>query len=95
MSGVLGRWESGPGIGTEGRTVEFLRDLLRRCRKPMVLDADALNIISSSASFWALVPPYSILTPHPKEFERLFGPSADDFARLEKARERGAGARSV
>ncbi len=36
---------------------------------------------------WALVPAYSILTPHPKEFERLFGPSADDYARVEKARE--------
>jgi ADP-dependent NAD(P)H-hydrate dehydratase / NAD(P)H-hydrate epimerase len=77
----------GPGIGTEGRTVEFLRDLLGRSTKPMVLDADALNIISSSAGLWAMVPAYSIVTPHPKEFERLFGPSGDDFARVEKARE--------
>ncbi len=36
---------------------------------------------------WQCYPPYSILTPHPKEFERLFGPSTDDYARLEKARE--------
>jgi hydroxyethylthiazole kinase-like uncharacterized protein yjeF len=77
----------GPGIGTEGRTVEFLRDLLGRNSKPMVLDADALNIIASSADLWERVPPYSILTPHPKEFERLFGPSGDDYARVEKARE--------
>jgi hydroxyethylthiazole kinase-like uncharacterized protein yjeF len=77
----------GPGIGTEGRTVEFLRDLLGRSAKPMVLDADALNIIASSADLWERVPPYSIVTPHPKEFERLFGPSGDDFARVEKARE--------
>jgi len=77
----------GPGIGTEGRTVEFLRELLRRCFKPMVLDADALNILASSADLWELVPPYSILTPHPKEFERLFGPSSDDYERVEKARD--------
>jgi ADP-dependent NAD(P)H-hydrate dehydratase / NAD(P)H-hydrate epimerase len=77
----------GPGIGTEGRTVEFLRELLGRSSKPMVVDADALNIIASSADLWARVPPYSILTPHPKEFERLFGPSDDDYARVEKARE--------
>jgi NAD(P)H-hydrate epimerase len=77
----------GPGIGTEGRTVEFLRELLGRSSKPMVVDADALNIIASSADLWDRVPPYSILTPHPKEFERLFGPSGDDYARVEKARE--------
>lgn len=77
----------GPGIGMEGRTVEFLRELLQGCRKPMVLDADALNILASSADLWGLVPPYSILTPHPKEFERLFGPAADDYERVEKARE--------
>ncbi|HET6256238.1 MAG TPA: NAD(P)H-hydrate dehydratase [Puia sp.] len=77
----------GPGIGTEGSTVEFLRDLLQRCRRPMVLDADALNILASSTGLWELVPPYSILTPHPKEFERLFGPSSDDYEQLDKARE--------
>jgi NAD(P)H-hydrate epimerase len=53
----------------------------------MVLDADALNIIASSADLWGLVPPYSILTPHPKEFERLFGPSGDDYAQVGLARE--------
>jgi NAD(P)H-hydrate repair Nnr-like enzyme with NAD(P)H-hydrate dehydratase domain len=53
----------------------------------MVVDADALNILSAHPDLLALLPPYSILTPHPKEFERLFGPSPDDFARMEKARE--------
>ena len=53
----------------------------------MVLDADALNILSTHPGLWEAVPPYSILTPHPKEFQRLFGPSPDDFSRLEKARE--------
>ena len=77
----------GPGIGTDQRTVVLLRDVFSRYKKPMVLDADALNILGLHPELWATVPPYSILTPHPKEFERLFGPSPDDFSRLEKARE--------
>ena len=77
----------GPGIGTDERTVVLLRDVFSRFRKPMVLDADALNILGLHPELWELVPPYSILTPHPKEFQRLFGPSPDDFSRLEKAGE--------
>ncbi|HTI10971.1 MAG TPA: NAD(P)H-hydrate epimerase, partial [Puia sp.] len=69
----------GPGLGREPRTKHLLQDILQRYRHPMVLDADALNILSSDPSLFALLPPYSILTPHPKEFERMFGPSANDF----------------
>lgn len=77
----------GPGLGQEDRTVAFFRELLQQYKKPMVLDADALNILATHPDFLPLLPPYSILTPHPKEFERLFGASADDYARLDKARE--------
>jgi hydroxyethylthiazole kinase-like uncharacterized protein yjeF len=77
----------GPGIGTSAPTVALLEDVLRRYQKPMVVDADALNILAAHPDLFAHLPPYSILTPHPKEFERLFGPSTDDYARLEKARE--------
>ena len=77
----------GPGIGQDNRTVTFLRDILTRYKRPMVVDADALNILSTHPDLFPLLPPYSILTPHPKEFERLFGPSPDDFARMEMARE--------
>ena len=77
----------GPGIGTDDQTVAFLRDLLAQYRKPMVVDADALNILGAHPDMMGLLPPYSILTPHPKEFERLFGPSVDDYARVDKARE--------
>ena len=77
----------GPGLGTDERTVTFLHDIFRQYRKPMVVDADALNILSTHPDLLPLLPPYSILTPHPKEFERLFGPSTDDYARLQKARE--------
>lgn len=77
----------GPGLGTDDRTIAFLQELLRQFRKPMVVDADGLNILSAHPALMKLLPPYSILTPHPKEFERLFGPSSDDYARLEKTRE--------
>lgn len=77
----------GPGLGQDPRTVAFLWELLRQFRKPMVVDADALNILGANPQMMELLPPYSILTPHPKEFERLFGASADDYARLDKAQE--------
>ena len=77
----------GPGMGQDPRTIAFLWELLRRYRKPMVVDADALNILGAHPEMMDLLPPYSILTPHPKEFERLFGPSPDDYARLDKTRE--------
>ena len=51
---------------------------------PLVLDADALNIISEHDEIKELIPPGSILTPHPGEFERLAGPWKDDFEKLKK-----------
>ena len=81
----------GPGIGTASATKTMLKDILGRFRKPMVLDADALNILAADPSLFASVPPYSILSPHPKEFERLFGVAENDFSRIklatDKARE--------
>ncbi|WP_119079589.1 NAD(P)H-hydrate dehydratase [Chitinophaga alhagiae] len=73
----------GPGIGTGHATAGALEKLLQLYHKPMVLDADALNIISTYPALLEKIPAGSILTPHPKEFERLFGPSPDHFARLE------------
>lgn len=75
----------GPGIGKEDATAKMLETMLRQYNKPLVLDADALNIISSKPHLLASVPPYSILTPHPKEFERLFGKKDDDFERISTA----------
>lgn len=81
----------GPGIGTEAATAKALEKLLSQYEKPMVLDADALNIISTYPFLLHKIPHSSILTPHPKEFERLFGATEDQFGRLEllssKARE--------
>lgn len=77
----------GPGIGKHEETADMLRDLLEHYRQPIVLDADALNIISKYNELLTLVPPKSILTPHPKEFERLFGKCNSSYERMLKARE--------
>ncbi len=76
----------GCGLGKAGRTAAALRNYLTQFRKPMVIDADALNLIADNPDMLQLIPKNSILTPHPKEFERLFGKTYDDFSRLELLR---------
>jgi ADP-dependent NAD(P)H-hydrate dehydratase / NAD(P)H-hydrate epimerase len=74
----------GPGIGTEEITQTALKHLLLYEKKvPLVLDADALNIISLNKDWLKLIPHDSILTPHHKEFERLTYKAENDFARHE------------
>lgn len=73
----------GPGLGQAQPTVAALGKLLRQYTRPMVIDADALNIVAANRELLQTVPAGSILTPHPKEFERLVGPWKDDFQRLE------------
>ncbi|MEL7159348.1 MAG: NAD(P)H-hydrate dehydratase, partial [Bacteroidota bacterium] len=77
---------AGPGLGTEAMTAAALADVLRRTDRPMVLDADALNIIGERPELLDLVPRHSILTPHPKEFSRLCGAADNDFARWQVQR---------
>ena len=74
----------GPGIGTESDTVKGLTTLLNDFRNPMVIDADALNILSENKELIKNIPVNSILTPHPKEFERLVGKWTNDYERLQK-----------
>jgi ADP-dependent NAD(P)H-hydrate dehydratase / NAD(P)H-hydrate epimerase len=72
----------GPGIGTEEITQTALKHLLLYEKKvPLVLDADALNIIGMNKDWLRIIPHHSILTPHPKEFERLTYKAPNDFAR--------------
>lgn len=75
----------GPGLGTEEATGKALSFVLSACKYPVVLDADALNLISQHKTMLASIPPFSILTPHPKEFERLFGPAENDFDKISLA----------
>lgn len=73
----------GPGLGTAAGTARALEQLLAQYRQPMVIDADALNIIAAYPFLLQRIPQGSLLTPHPKEFERIFGESGNDFERLE------------
>jgi ADP-dependent NAD(P)H-hydrate dehydratase / NAD(P)H-hydrate epimerase len=72
----------GCGIGTDEMTKNAFLRLLTVWEKPLVLDADALNILSEHKSYLFSIPKNSILTPHPKEFARLFGESKNPFDRL-------------
>ena len=74
----------GPGLGTHLKTKKGFVEFLKERRGPLVLDADALNIISEHDEIKGLIPPGSILTPHPREFERLAGSWPDDFEKLKK-----------
>lgn len=76
----------GPGLGTDPETEEGLLNFLQNYSKPLVLDADALNIISKHSENLNLIPKNSIITPHPKEFERLFGKTENSFKRLNLAK---------
>ncbi len=73
----------GPGIGKNEETHRFLKALLKSRTAPLVIDADALNLISLDQSLFESIPKNSILTPHPKEFERLFGSTGDAYERLQ------------
>lgn len=73
----------GPGIGLNTEVKKFLSELLDNHKKPMVFDADALTLFSESKDLLSKVPSGSILTPHPKEFERLFGSFSNDYELIE------------
>ena len=75
----------GPGIGLQKKTAAVLFELLKYSNKPLVIDADALNLLSEDKTSLRLIPARSILTPHPKEFDRLAGDSENAYERLQKA----------
>lgn len=75
----------GPGLGTSSKAKKLLLQLLQDFKGPMVLDADALNIIALNPEMLFKLPADIILTPHPKEFDRLFGPSSTTEDREQKA----------
>ncbi|MCP4458516.1 MAG: NAD(P)H-hydrate dehydratase [Cytophagales bacterium] len=74
----------GPGIGTNDQTSNALHQLILNSTIPLILDADALNILADHPDWMADIPFDSILTPHPGEFKRLVGEWANDFDKLEK-----------
>ena len=74
----------GPGLSTDSNCTEAVKTLLSQLNAPCVLDADALNIISANRELLGKIPANSIITPHPKEFDRLFGKSEYEYHRLQK-----------
>lgn len=77
----------GPGIGTADRTAKALKLLIQESVTPLVFDADAINILAMNKTWLGFIKPGSIFTPHPKEFGRLVGASANDFDRLQRQRD--------
>ena len=76
----------GPGLGQEKATAKAFADFLRNNKKPLVLDADALNIISENREMLALLPAETIITPHIKEFDQLAGSANNHWQRIENAK---------
>ena len=77
----------GIGLGTNDKTVKALESFLKKTKKNLVIDADGINIVSKKPEFLKLLPKQTVLTPHPKELERLIGKWKDDFDKLKKVKE--------
>ncbi|MDR2680482.1 MAG: NAD(P)H-hydrate dehydratase [Tannerella sp.] len=77
----------GPGLGVNDKTKAVVEKLLARAgEKPLVLDADALNIVAANSELLYRLPQNTVITPHPKEFDRLAGRSENAYERIQKAR---------
>lgn len=76
----------GVGLGTHKTTAEGFEKFLKTCNLPLVLDADAINLLSKNKKLLDLLPKKSILTPHPGELERLVGSWKNDFDKLAKVK---------
>ncbi|PHS06928.1 MAG: bifunctional ADP-dependent NAD(P)H-hydrate dehydratase/NAD(P)H-hydrate epimerase [Kordia sp.] len=77
----------GMGMGTSKAVVKALKSFVKTNKLPLVVDADALNIISKNKKLLKKLPKSTILTPHKKELERLIGKWANDFDMLIKVKE--------
>lgn len=76
----------GPGMDTQRLTARGFAEFIDASKQPLVIDADGLNLLAKQPELLAKVPPGSILTPHPKEFARLFGENSNSMQQLETAR---------
>ncbi len=74
----------GPGLGQSTASLKVLRVCLEQAKKPMVIDADAINLLANNLDLLHNIPSNSILTPHYKEFERLVG-TLENSEELEKS----------
>jgi hydroxyethylthiazole kinase-like uncharacterized protein yjeF len=81
-TGIYSAVGIGPGIGVSMETCKAITRLMENCSKPMVIDADAINILGSDKKNLNLLRQGMILTPHLKEFERIAGRSEDSYSRM-------------
>ena len=85
------KWDSfssiaiGPGLGDDENSLALLTYIFTNYKKPMVIDADALNVLSAHRQLWQMIPEGSVLTPHMKEFDRLFGEHKSWWLRIQTA----------
>lgn len=80
----------GPGLGSYESHGLLLHNVFSTFKKPLVIDADALNTIAKNKTLLGEIPAGSVLTPHAKEFERIFGETTDELARIHLALENAA-----
>lgn len=76
----------GMGAGTSPKTLETFEKFLDAVNEPVVIDADGLNMLAKNKNLLNLLPVKSVLTPHPKELERLIGKWKNDFDKINKAK---------
>ncbi len=76
----------GVGVGTNAQTTKAFEDFLQKNRIPLLIDADGINILAKKKALLKLMPLQTVLTPHPKELERLIGKWKDDFDKLKKVK---------
>ena len=74
----------GPAIGLEDSTQKAFRELLKTINIPLVIDADGINILGENKEWLKQLPKNTILTPHPKEFERIAGKTSDGYNQIQK-----------
>ncbi len=77
----------GPGFGTDLVSQNLVKHILKNADQPMVIDADGLNCLSLNKddNWLGLISSNAVITPHPKEFDRLFGTHENDVERVVKA----------
>ncbi len=72
----------GPGMGTLEKTAIGFEKFIKENKIPLVIDADAINLISKNKALLRYLPKNTVLTPHPKELERLIGSWKNDYEKL-------------
>ena len=76
----------GIGLGTDNKVALAFESFLKSNKTQLVIDADAINLLSKKKTLLKLLQPNTILTPHPKELERLIGKWKDDFDKIKKTK---------